>query len=414
MKFAATFIFSFLTTLSFAQTKKLSTLPKYDCNPKELMAIIGKPTILVMPDDNIELQSITSEYCGDLGNNCIQKTVSEIKDTDYSKPFFIVGEIDKIKNWSSFNLPVKKLAEGFEINNKRFVDASDGFAFIDANHIIVSGNSLQALKDVQLAFSGGYNITILEKGKITFFGNYQSGKFDWYNLQNLKTENYYRKNLVLFSKVYLSKTFPDSIDFSKTETELKKYSAQFLSVYKISMPAKKIDWFIHSNMQEYGTMSGMFGLTCSGNNSAGFSIRGEIHTNGFDLGLVKHEYSHYLFDNSISQENNPAFFIEGCVEYMTDLNDTSLYKERLTIAKKYKDTLNFADLIINNKDFYGQYSGKNYSVCGVFVKYIIDNFGVDTFKEYCFAKDKTVATKKLFKKDFLELLQGYKTWLDAQ
>ncbi len=34
------------------------------------------------------------------------------------------------------------------------------------------------------------------------------------------------------------------------------------SVYHITMPVHKISWFIHSNMQEYGTMSGMFGLAC--------------------------------------------------------------------------------------------------------------------------------------------------------
>ena len=360
----------------------MSMLPPYDCSLKKVMAIIGKPAILLSPDNNNSLQPIINEYCGVLGNNCIKRTVSEMHDTDYSKSLFIVGEISKIKNWSRFNLPVKKTAHGFEINNKQFVDSADGFAFIDSNHIVVSGNSLQALKDVQLAFTGGYDIEILEKGKITFFGNYQSGKFDWYNLQNLKTANYYQRRSASFSTVYVSKTLHDSIDFNKTETGLKKYSTQFLSIYKIPAPTKKIDWFIHSNIQEYGMMSGMFGLTCPGNNSAGFSIRGEIHTNGFDIALVKHEYSHYLFDNSISQQNNPAFFIEGCVEYVTDLNDTSLYKKRLAIAKKYRDTINYTDLIINNKNFYGQYSDANYSVCGVFVKYILDNFGVDTFKKY--------------------------------
>ncbi len=178
------------------------------------------------------------------------------------------------------------------------------------------------------------------------------------------------------------------------EAELKSYTQQFDSIYKIKKPTKRISWFLHSNIQEYGTMSGMFGLTCPGNNSAGFSIRGEIHTNGFNTTLIKHEYSHYLIDNSIPQENNPAFFIEGCVEYVTDLNDTPLYKQRLSAAKKLQDTLKYEDLIIDNKDFYGQYSEANYSVCGVFVKYLIDRYGVDKFKRYCLA----IIRKKLQKK----------------
>lgn len=189
---------------------------------------------------------------------------------------------------------------------------------------------------------------------------------------------------------------------------------QFLTIYKLKLPVKKISWFLHSNMNEYGTMSGMFGLTCPGNNSAGFNIRGEIHTKGFNAGLVKHEYSHFLFDNTIPQDNNPAFFVEGCVEYVTNLNDKNVFKKRVDIAKKFKDTLSYADLIINNRDFYGQYSEANYSVCGVFVKYIIDKFGIEAFKKYCLTGNKKNKTKDIFKKDFDTLVNDYKAWLDTQ
>ena len=158
-------------------------------------------------------------------------------------------------------------------------------------------------------------------------------------------------------------------------------------------------------------MSGMFGLTCPGNNSAGFSIRGEIHTNGYNIGLVKHEYSHYLFDNTIHQDNNPAFFVEGCVEYVTNINDNTLFRQRIEIAKNFKDTLNYTDLMINNKDFYGQYSEANYSICGIFIKYIIDNYGVDVFKRYCLTGNKQVMTKEIFKIDFEDLIKDYKSWL---
>ncbi len=155
-------------------------------------------------------------------------------------------------------------------------------------------------------------------------------------------------------------------------------------------------------------------FSCPGNNSAGFSIRGEIHTNGFNTGLVKHEYSHFLFDNSIPQDNNPAFFVEGYVEYVTNLNDSALFKKRVATAKLYRDTLNYTDLIINNKDFYGQYSEANYSICGIFVKYIIDNFGVQAFKKYCVASNKMITTKNVFKTDFESMIAGYKKWLDEQ
>lgn len=378
------------------------------------MTIIGRQTILVSPDKSIGLDAILDEYCGILGTNCIRKKESELTETDLTKTIFLVGVLTDFKKWKLYKTPISLVDKGFLINNKSFQNKSDGFVFVDTNRLIICGNSLKAVKDAQLALTGGHDILITQNGKITFFGNRQNQKFDWFNLQNLKATNYTKKLSELFSAVYISKTFKDTIDYTKLNKNLNQYTKQFLAVYHIKMPTKKIEWFLHSNMQEYGTMSGMFGLTCPGNNSAGFSIRGEIHTNGYNIGLVKHEYSHYLFDNTIKQDNNPAFFVEGSVEYVTNINDSLLLGQRIEIAKKFKDTLNYTDLIINNKDFYGQYSEANYSVCGIFVKYIIDNFGVENFKKYCLIGNKKTMTKEVFKIEFDEIVNQYKSWLDKQ
>ena len=378
------------------------------------MAIIGRQTIIVSPDKSTGLETIITDYCATFGNNCIRKKESELTDTDFSKDILLIGSLTDFKKWKFYKSPISLIDKGFSVNNKKFQDKSDGFVFVDTNRIIISGNSLKAVKDAQLALTGGHDILITQNGKITFFGNKKNQQFDWFNLQSLKVSNYIKKPSELFSAIYISKTFKDTIDYSKLNKELKLYVKQFLSIYKLKMPVKKVSWFLHSNMLEYGTMSGMFGLTCPGNNSAGFSIRGEVHTNGYNIGLVKHEYSHFLFDNTIPQDNNPAFFVEGCVEYVTNINGNALFKQRVGIAKKYKDTLNYADLIISNKDFYGQYSEANYSICGIFVKYIIDNFGAESFKKYCLTGNKMITTKNIFKKDFDELVKGYKNWLDKQ
>ena len=106
--------------------------------------------------------------------------------------------------------------------------------------------------------------------------------------------------------------------------------------------------------------------------------------------------------------------MEGCVEYVTNINDSNLFRQRIEIAKKFKDTLDFTGLIINNKDFYGQYSEANYSICGIFVKYLIEQYGVETFKKYCLAGDKKTTTRDIFKIEFDEVVMRYKSWLDSQ
>jgi hypothetical protein len=415
MKLITTFVFYLLVTNSFAQTTDLSTLPSYDCSLKKVMTIIGRQTIIASPDNSKGLDAILSDYCGTFGSNCIPKKESELKANDYAGDILMVGILKDFKNWARLKTPISLSGNGFIINNRVFKDKTDGFAFVDTNRIIISGNSLKAVKDAQLALTGGHDILIIEHGKITWFGNRKDAvHFNWFNLQDLKQTNYDQKKSELFSPIYVSKTFMDTINYPKLYKALRSYVQQFLSIYKLKMPLKKVGWFIHSNMKEYGTMSGMFGLTCPGNNSAGFSIRGEIHTNGFDTGLVKHEYSHFLFDNAIPQDNNPAFFVEGCVEYVTNINDSILFRRRIETAKKFKDTLNYAGLIINNSNFYGQYSEANYSVCGIFVKYLVDKFGVNSFKQYCLTGNKKVKTKDIFNIDFDGIVNGYKAWLDTQ
>lgn len=379
------------------------------------MAIIGRQTIIASPDNSKGVEAMLADYCGTLGNNCIRKKESELTAGDYKRDILMAGVLTDFKNWSRLKTPITRTANGFIINNRPFNDKSDGFVFVDTNRIIISGNSLKAVKDAQLALTGGHDILIVQNGKITYFGNRKDNThFNWFNLQHLKQTNYNKKDSELFSAIYVSKTFKDTINYPTLYKELNSYVKEFLSIYKLEMPLQKVSWFIHSNMNEYGTMSGMFGLTCPGNNSAGFSIRGEIHTYGFNTGLVKHEYSHFLFDNAIPQDHNPAFFVEGCVEYVTNRNDSTLYRQRVGIAKTFKDTLNYADLILNNRDFYGQYSAANYSICGVFVKYIIDKFGVDTFKKYCLTGNKKEKTKDIFNIDFDSLVSSYKAWLDRQ
>jgi hypothetical protein len=414
MKPIITSIAILISTIAFSQTKDLSALPTYDCSLKKIMKIISGETILVSPDKSAGLDAILADYCSTLGANCIQKKESDLKDSDFKKSLFLVGVLQGFKKWEKYRTAVKKTDKGFVINKKTFNSASDGFVLVDTSLIIVSGNSLKAVKAAQLALTGGHDILITQNGKITFFGNRKGQQFNWFNLQSLKVTNYTEKPSQLFSAIYVSKTFKDTIDYIKLTKDLKLYAKQFLSAYRIKKPVSNFCWFIHSNMQEYGTMSGLFGFTCPGNNSGGFSIRGEIHTKGFNTKLVKHEYSHFLFDSAIPQDNNPAFFVEGCVEYVSNLNDSNLYKQRVAIAKTFKDTLNYADLIINNKDFYGQYSDADYSICGVFVKYIIDNYGVENFKKYCLAGNKQITTGEIFEIKFEDFIEGYKRWLSGE
>ena len=183
-----------LPIISFAQTKDLSTLPTYDCSLKQVMAIIGRQTSIVSPDNSTGLDAILTDYCSTFGSNCIQKKESQLTRNDYTNDILIIGVLNDFKNWDKLKTPIKHTVNGFIINNKIFKDKSDGFVYVDTNRIVISGNSLKAVKDAQLALTGGHDILIVQKGKITYFGNRKdSTHFNWFNLQNLKETNYKKR-----------------------------------------------------------------------------------------------------------------------------------------------------------------------------------------------------------------------------
>ena len=413
MRFLIVMLSVGLSLTTFAQTD-LSSLPVYDCSLTKVMAMIAKPTIIVTADNSKGLEPIVADYCGTIGNNCIRKKESDLTAADLQKNLFFIGVLKEFSHWRKYNTAVTQTDKGFIVNDHSFQNVRDGFVFVDTNRIVIAGNSLQAVKDAQLAFTGGHDILITQNGRISFFGNKKGKGFYWYNLPDLKQTNYIKKSSELFSAIYVSKKYHDTIDYRQLNKELKLYVQQFSAVYQISLPAKKVNWLLHTDMKEYGTMSGLFGLTCPGNSSGGFSIRGEIHTYGFNTLLVKHEYSHYLFDNAIPQDNNPAFFVEGAVEYVAGLNDKTKYTKRIQIAQKYIDSIPYQELIIKNQNFYGPRASENYSICGVFVKYLIDNYGVNAFKKYCLAADKSVAAEKIFRVSFEVIVDQYKNWLLKQ
>jgi hypothetical protein len=168
------------------------------------MAMIGRQTIIASPDNSKGLEPILADYCGTFGVNCVRKKESELTANDYARDILMVGMLNDFKSWAHLKTPITRIADGFIINGKMFKNKSDGFVYVDTNRIIIGGNSLKAVKDAQLALTGGHDILLVQNGKITWFGNRKdSTHFNWFNLQDLKQANYYQKKIrLIFCDLY--------------------------------------------------------------------------------------------------------------------------------------------------------------------------------------------------------------------
>ncbi len=226
---------------ALGQTKSLASLPAYDCSLRKVMVFLGQPVMLISPDDAQGLDGLLQEYRSTLGAQCVVKREAELLRADYAGRLFVVGELARFRHWEKLGVPVRKLAEGFALNGRTFRDPAAGVAYVGDTRILLSGNSLRGLKDAQLALTGGHDVLLTERGQITYFGNYQNGQLNWYNLQQFKPANYRQVKSRYFATIYVSKTFAEKVDFRQVETELKTYTQQFLAVYS----AFKAGWQNH-------------------------------------------------------------------------------------------------------------------------------------------------------------------------
>jgi hypothetical protein len=112
------------------------------------------------------------------------------------------------------------------------------------------------------------------------------------------------------------------------------------------------------------------------------SLLREIHANG--LGAIKHEIVHVLFNDLVAHARS-AFFAEGVEQYVEQVRSDDVFRQALRIAKKFlshpwekwaNDSIGFWATGEDESIIVA------YPVSGLFVKYLIQRSGVETFKEF--------------------------------
>jgi len=406
----------FFTTSLFSQVADFKSLPKYDCNHKKWIEF-SKDTVIVVQPTNFSYQvnNLLSDLYAFLNYRYIIKTEKELKKTDLNKSLLIVGKASDFKKWKSFNLPIRKSKKGFVFNDKKFYGKQDALWLNDYNRIVITANDYSALKTILDMGQLGMDFFSIQNNQLTYFGNLINDKTNnikWFNTQNLKQTNYsfYKEDYVNF---YISKKFKDSIDVEKINKNLKDYVNKYAEFFDISIPENKVNALIHYNQEEMINMIGMWNLSCGGRTS-GMNVRGEIHSIGANQNLLNHEVSHHIFNSNIPAEKLPPLLLEGVVEVFTNFENNNLYKERLDNVYKNWMKFNFKELFENSNSFYNSNSDLNYKLSGLWVKYLIDNYGLNEFKSFCLAIDKISFLELKTNQNFQRIILHFKNWLKIE
>ena len=149
----------------------------------------------------------------------------------------------------------------------------------------------------------------------------------------------------------------------------------FCRLYKVTQPSQKLKFFIHTDQLEINIVSG----DPKPGSTGGIVIDSLIHTVGLDEELLTHEGVHFIFNSNLKSPN--AFFNEGIPLSFALFQ----HSERImSDCKLIQDNLNIQDLITGKTGFWsGPYKNGqclSYPISGLFVKFLIDKYGIDKLK----------------------------------
>jgi len=307
--------------------------------------------------------------------------IKDVKKLDDSCHYLIIGLTIKLKDLSIFDLPIMVDNNKCTFGPIELTGEGDAIAIINdrAQCSAVIGNSYTALRNISFGrFLGLYDYYILKNNKMSYLGNLKENEFlpdSLVDLALIRKENYSQKIENKYLEAYFSCKYKTFIQYQGSIDEVIDSFDDFCRLYNVTQPSQKLKFFIHQDQLEINIVSG----DPKPGTTGGIVIDSLIHTVGMDKELLLHEGVHFIFNYNSRSPN--AFFNEGIP------SSFALFQHPERIAKDcelIKDNLEITDLITGKTEFWkGPYKDGqclSYPISGLFVKFLIDLYGIDKLR----------------------------------
>ena len=395
-----------------AQYVDLESIPKYDCKFEKERKFVSKGFIFVIPDVTDSILNERMEVYPSWYNDTVEiKKESELVKSDYSKNLWIVGKISDFNHWNLFELPIHKIDNGFVFRDERYTQRLDGICYIDTNRIVYAGNDNMCLFGIrEPSYSNGMDFTLTQNLRRTIFGNYLNDR-DSVIVSDLRIlrKNNYRFYPTQFMDFYVSLKI-DSFNIEQIEQEQKSFCQDFCTFFKLQYPKEKIKAFFHNDQLEILMISGYWDR-CGGT-IGGLAPKGEIHTWGISTNLISHEFGHKIFESHYgSNDDKPGYLSEGVIRYYFNCKNKNQFKKDLQVAYDKVNTIDY----LSKFDEWSRFDFRDdYPISGIFIKYIVDNYGIEKLNLYYSKMEFVNVTQEIFGKPFDSFITDYKVWIKRE
>ena len=314
--------------------------------------------------------------------------------------YLIIGLTSKLEDLSIFDLPVKISNNKCILGTIELSGQDDAITIINesASCSAIIGNSYSALKNMSSGrFLGLYDYYILKDNKMRYLGNLKDNKFipdSLVDLALIREENYSQKIENDYIEACFSCKYNTIGQFQGSIDALIDTFDDFCTLYKVNKPSQKLKFFIHWDQLEINIVSG----DPKPGSTGGFVIDSLIHTVGLDNELLTHEGVHFIFNSSLKSPN--AFFNEGIpLSFALFQHPEWIIND----CKLIQDNLEIQDLITGKTAFWkGPYKNGqclSYPISGLFVKFLIDKYGIDKLKRFYQYTDITEGFKAVYNEE---------------
>jgi hypothetical protein len=338
--------------------------------------------------------------------------INDVKKSEDSCHYLIIGITGKLNDLSIFDLPIKINDNKCILGAIELAESGDAIIVINerANCSAIIGNSYEALRSISFGrFMGLYDYYVIKNNKMSYLGNLKENKFipdSLVDLALIRKKNYAQKIDNNYIEACFSCKYKTISQFQGTIDALIDSFDDFCRLYKVKKPSQKLRFYIHSDQLEINIVSG----DPKPGSTGGLVIDSLIHSVGLDNELLTHEGVHFIFNSYFKSPN--AFFNEGIPMSFALFQHPGRVKND---CKLILDNLEIKELISGKTAFWnGPYKNGqclSYPISGLFVKFLIDKYGIDKLKQFYQFTDIEEGLKTAYNKELHIIATEWKNYV---
>ncbi len=340
------------------------------------------------------------------------KTESELTEEDLGKTLNIYGALADFKDWDRLGVPIVKTERGFRFEGITYEGEHDAVRYVDEKRQVCVGNSFASVGTLMSTVMF-YDYMTLKDGLLSKMKVKDAPVID---LDRIRRSNYDRRDTEYFN------VFVDKRLSGETGAISDSIVIDICRKLELPLPEDKIDAYLSADPNATRLFSNFFFMT--GCDTLAYDMRfatvqlGAIHCVGMDVSYLVHESVHMIWKKSVPRRDTNEFLNEGIQTYYQFLGHDDQLEKALEIQRKYLSH-DLMDWVLEGSatSFWGGPSEDGtpvaYAVSGLFVKFLVDGWGMDKFKAFYTYDGKKEGLASVYGMSPDETLNRYFQWLSG-